>query len=264
MTKSTHHTNAFDLNPNHVRQSILQFSYDSAEGHVASSFSIVELLISVCAVNHEFTRDYKLDNILLSKGHAVYALYALMLKTKQYDKYFLKGVCTEGSNLIGHVPQIREIGLNIGTGSLGHGFPYAVGRAFASGSNTDRMHVIIGDGELNEGSIWETLNILEKFPNTPINLYIDDNHSSDRAIPLTTARDALINSYNAETIDGHNVGALQAAIRKSYNQEKYRIFLCKTIKGYPISNMVGNPSWHHRIPTYNELQQFQNELEEHA
>jgi transketolase len=264
MIKSTQPTNAFELSPKDVRQSILRLCHDSSEGHIASSFSIVEILISIYMVNYEFTEDNKFDNIVLSKGHAVYALYALMLQTGLYDKYFTMGVCNEGSNLIGHVPQLRDIGLNIGTGSLGHGFPYAVGRAFGNNDHTKRMHVIVGDGELNEGSIWETLNILEKFPNIPINLYIDDNHSSDRAIPLAAARDALVNSYNAESIDGHQIGALSSAIRQSYGQSTYKIFLCNTVKGYPISDMVDNPSWHHRVPTDEELCLYLNELKDYA
>jgi len=260
MTKSMQHTDAHELNPNRIREHILRLCFASSEGHIASSMSIVDLLVSVYSVNKLKTKSDRFDNIILSKGHAVYALYGLMLELGIYDSFFENGVCENGSFLIGHVPQIRELGLNVGTGSLGHGFPYAVGRAFSKVDGSDRIHVIVGDGELNEGSIWETLNLLEKFPELPINLYIDDNRSSDRAIPLDAARRALKCGYNAKIINGHDIQDMKDQILNSYNSKGYKIYLCETIKGYPLRKMIGNPSWHHRVPNETELNEFLREL----
>ena len=252
------------MNPYMIRKNILELCFEAKEGHIASSFSIVEILMSIFLVNREISKSTNLENIILSKGHAALALYGLMMEVPEYAKIMENGICKNGSILIGHVPKISEIGLNFGTGSLGHGLPFALGLAFGrKTSSHERIHVIIGDGELNEGTIWESLNILEKFPNLKINIYIDANKSSNRAIPMNAAFTALQAGYGAKLIDGHNPTEITDAITETLLSERYQIFICKTIKGFPLMCMMNNPAWHHKMPEKEDLKSFIKELKAH-
>ena len=252
------------MNPYAVRKNILELCFEANEGHIASSFSIVEILVSIFLSNQKLSKSISLENIILSKGHAALALYGLMMEIPEYSEIMEKGICKNGSILIGHVPKISEIGLNFGTGSLGHGLPFALGFAFGKAHpSQERVHVIIGDGELNEGTIWESLNILEKFPNLKINVYVDANESSNRAIPMDAAFRALQAGYGAHVIDGHNPGEIMDAITETLHKDRYQIFICKTIKGFPLKCMINNPAWHHRMPDNEDLKVFMKELKDH-
>ena len=247
---------------NRVRHKILEFAYDSGEGHVASSFSIVEILIEIyySIVTHEQHVDFR--SLVLSKGHAVFALYGLMSQIPELRSHVERKVALEGSSMIGHVPKLPELGLFFGTGSLGHGLPHALGVAFDRldrGIN-DRVHVIVGDGEANEGTFWESLNILQKFPELPISIYIDANGSTSRAIPEHGIKQTVIEIWGASECNGHNRSELRSCIATSREKSEASLLWCNTIKGYPLCEIMNSPSWHHKAPTLEEFQQFSNKL----
>ena len=246
-----------------IRRKVLQMVVASREGHVASSFSIAEILTAIYQYLDEQGKgaDFA-SHFILSKGHGVYALYGLMSELGLISDEELSQVGQYGSYLIGHVPVKPERSFYIGTGSLGQGLPMALGRAYArrqSGDTTPEF-VIVGDGEFNEGSIWETLMLMQKFPNAKMRVFIDNNLSSTRAIPMAKVFDAVKAGWPTVEVDGHNMQQILQTLKDNDTDENL-IILCNTKKGFPLKAM-NNPIWHHRMPTQEEADAFNLEIEE--
>ena len=171
-----------------IRKKILEIAYKSKEGHIASSYSIIEILLAIYSyLEKEGIGEEFCSRTILSKGHAVFALYGVMNQLKLLSDEEVSNICQNGSYLIGHVPVNHEKNFYIGTGSLGQGFSMALGKAYACSIKGDMypQFVIIGDGELNEGSCWETLLLMKKFPRANLRVFIDNNLSSTRGIPMS-------------------------------------------------------------------------------
>lgn len=246
-----------------VRKTILRMAVSSKEGHIASSFSIIEILVAI----YEYHRlkgatEKFLEKTILSKGHAVFALYGLLNYYKLLSDEEISKVCQDGSCLIGHVPVLPQKGFYVGTGSLGQGIGMALGQAYASEflSLKSPQFVIIGDGELNEGACWESLLLMKKFPNMRLRLIIDNNLSSNRAIPLAQVFEFIKNCWKVVEVDGHSIDKILEIFQQNDNEENL-IVICNTIKGYPLSAMMNNPVWHHKTPTLQELSDFILEID---
>jgi transketolase len=255
-------TNDLKITCKTARVNILKAASFSKEGHIGSSFSVVEILITLFE-HHKQDLNGFLRNFNLSKGHAVFALYAAMKEYGILSEEMFQTIGDPGSKLIGHVPQIRELGLRYGTGSLGHGLPFAVGQALSDkliGSN-NRRFVIVGDGEMNEGSIWEAINIIQKFKPLNLDIVVDYNSSTERAIPSTNFRATFESLDHFIEVDGHYLESLLEIWRAGSAVSGVRIIWANTIKGYGISEMHNNPAWHHRIPSGELLLKFIEEIE---
>lgn len=250
---------------NNVRKKILAIAHKSKEGHIASSYSIVEILISIYKyLEGRRSESQFCKKLILSKGHAVFALYGLMHEVGLLTAEDLAGICEFGSYLIGHVPVKPEKNFFIGTGSLGHGFPMALGLAYAGIHKGDEIpyFVVIGDGELNEGSCWETLLLMQKFPNLNLRVFLDNNLSSNRAIPLENALTAIKSAWKTFEVDGHSVHQILDTLSNNQGKENI-IIICNTQKGFPLKKMIDNPIWHHRSISDGELIEFNFELEQY-
>ncbi len=251
------------IDPNVIRKKIIELVVMSREGHVASSFSIVELLIAIFSDMKMKQGSYLPRNIILSKGHASYAYYSALHSLGMMDEQELASVGKLGSKFYGHLPYIpNDERFAYGSGSLGHGLPYAVGIALANklSKNPEEVYCLIGDGEANEGTFWESLLLIEKFEDIKINILVDCNGSSERAIPIERQLEKLAGVFekiNVLVSDGHNILQLQSALKSGSGS---RLILCKTTKGYPSSIMKNNPSWHHRVPNEIETQKIFEEL----
>lgn len=245
------------------RMKILEMVMSSGEGHIASSFSIVELLVAVYDALHQKNQSqYFTDHVLLSKGHAAYALYGMMNCVGLLTDQEIGQVGQPGSWLIGHTPVRPERGFHIGTGSLGQGLPMAVGRAFARRTQRDSVaeYVIVGDGELNEGSCWEALLMMQKFPRLKLRVLIDNNGSSTRGIPMDNVFDAIRTGWRTIDVDGHDSSTLTDILMD--DDDENLIIIADTQKGYPLRRMHNNPSWHHRVPNQEEKAEMAQELVE--
>ena len=246
-----------------IRRKVLQMVVSSREGHVASSFSIAEILTAIYQYLDEQGRgaDFA-SHFILSKGHGVYALYGLMSELGLISDEELSQVGQYGSYLIGHVPVKPERSFYVGTGSLGQGLPMALGRAYVrrQAGDTTPEFVIVGDGEFNEGSIWETLMLMQKFPNAKMRVFVDNNLSSTRAIPMAKVFEAVKAGWPTVEVDGHDMNQI-LQILKDNDTDENLIILCNTKKGFPLKAM-NNPMWHHRMPTQEEADAFNLEIEE--
>jgi transketolase len=234
-----------------IRKNILDMALESNEGHVPSSFSIVEILVAI--VEHQLHTEgaFRFDHVVLSKGHATYAWYGLLRATGNFSDNEFSSVGKVGSKFYGHLPYLDEDPrFSFGSGSLGHGLPFAVGRALGNHLRGDAspFFVIVGDGEANEGTFWESLLLLTKFSITcklNLKVLIDANQSSERAIPIMSFLDRLgeLTRFDFFTVDGHSVTDIRQAI--DARDSNISLIKCNTMKGYPSKELM-SPKWHHK------------------
>lgn len=251
---------------NELKRDILQCAYRVREGHIASAFSIIDVL---WVLYDQFLRfDCKdpkwegRDRFILSKGHGCLALYAVLAKKHFFPAEVLDTFAQFDSPLGGHPDRNKVPGVEASTGSLGHGFPMAVGVALALRlKKNDRLvYCLVGDGECNEGSIWESCLLASHHGLGSLCCIVDFNHSTDRALDLGNL-EAKFNSmgFEAIVVDGHDHQALAHSLGSGPWQKPRAVIAC-TVKGKGCADMEGNPAWHHRIPTADELNGMMQEL----
>lgn len=256
-----------------LKRMILLAAHSAGEGHVASAFSILDALYVLyqahAKIDPSNPKDPDRDYVILSKGHGCLALYAVLAKHGFFGSEELSTFCKFGSKLGGHPHRLKVPGVEASTGSLGHGLPIAVGIAKAlkiQGRTDQKVYCIVGDGELNEGSNWEALLIAEHHQLDNLVILVDYNHSNDRAIcysgPFKSNLIDKLMSFGltVSSIDGHNHRAIDHALNVQSLQGTARCIVLNTLKGRGVKDMEGNPAWHHRAPTSEELNQFLEEL----
>lgn len=241
-----------------IRKKIFIYNQLSSEGHLPSSFSIVEILISIFQAEGCDPDPTWLSRLILSKGHASFAYYGFLASIGFMTEEEEKSICQNGSKLYGHLPHI--IGDNrftFGSGSLGHGLPYAIGRSF--GDHTEKKYYcIVGDGEANEGTFWESLLLFEKFQSN-LSIIIDCNKSSERAIPIDSKIKKIHHIFpflNSHEVNGHDINKLGSLLLRPGPQ----LLICDTVKGFPFKAMMDSPMWHHKTPSILELKKFMDDL----
>jgi transketolase len=234
----------------------------SNEGHIASSYSIIEILIAIYDASRVYGA-FDPRDIVLSKGHASYAYYAMLFEAGLLTQAEVDNIGKQGSKLYGHVPYVHgDDRFQFGSGSLGHGLPFSIGVSFARHRNGDSrpVYCVVGDGEANEGTFWESLLLLGKFAPLNLKILVDCNGSSERGLPILQTLAGLRTAFpfiRHHSCDGHNTQVVRHAIETPKGTD---LVLCFTKKGHPISFMVNNPAWHHRIPTGQEIDEIMGEL----
>jgi transketolase len=253
---------------NNLKRKILFAASTSKEGHIPSAFSIIDILYvlynEILNVDPVALNDDLRDRFILSKGHASLALYAILANKGFFPINELDKFCSYDGMLGGHPDSLKVPGIEASTGSLGHGFPLSAGVALGLKikKNNARVFVIIGDGECNEGTIWETALIASNHKLNNITCIVDYNHSNDRALKLGDIA-AKFASFGWEpfTVNGHDHEILSEVL-KQRNDEKPVAIIAETIKGKGIKEMENNLAWHHRSPNKQELQKMLEELDQ--
>ena len=232
-----------------IRKKILDLSRNVAALHLGGSFSSVEIIESIF-----FSIKKEKDIFILSKGHAGILLYVVLHMLNKISERDLKRYCKKNGNLGVH-PDYKNFGIAASTGSLGHGVGLAAGIALAEKKN--RIYVLMSDGELHEGSVWESVMFISSNKLNNIVLIVDSNNlqSSTRATgthPTMYPIDLKFKAFgwDAMTLNGHNNREIFQKLRK--NSKKPMALIAKTIKGYPISFMKNVAKWHYRSPTQEE------------
>ena len=245
---------------NRLRRQVLLMSARSGEGHVPSALSILDLLyviydklIQTPAANFE-----KSDKFILSKGHASLGLYVILAETGHFPTEWLETFGEFKSNLGGHPDTNKIPGVHASTGSLGHGLPIALGMALANkikGKNS-RVIALVGDGEMNEGSVWESLLLASHHELGNLTMVIDANDSTNRALSLGDLKRKLeAFGWQVSEIDGHSHGEILKALL-SYTTKVPTAIIARTVKGFGIKEMENNPAWHHASPNTDQLAGF--------
>ena len=201
--------------------------------------------------------------MVLSKGHASLAHAAILENQGIIREDQLLDFCSHESILGGHLSRCKVKGVEASTGSLGHGISVSIGIALASKIKNvkNRIFVIVGDGEINEGTFWESM-LLGANHNLD-NLYciIDYNRSNDRALkldPLDGKLDGM--GWDVRKIDGHSHEEIINSLGAPRSNHKPKVIIANTIKGYGIKMMENNHAWHHRTPTASEMNTMIMEL----
>jgi transketolase len=251
---------------NKIKQQILNAAHSAGEGHIPSAFSILDLVWvlydRVLKFDANFPHKLNLDHFVLSKGHASLALYGVLSEKNFFPKEKLNTFCQYDSFLGGHPDRNKVPGVVASTGSLGHGFPIALGIALASKiqSIDNRIFCLVGDGECNEGTIWETALLGSHHKLANLFCIVDYNHSTDRALEVgDLAQKFIAFGWDSLVINGHDHEEIYHAL--SYKSDGRPVaIIAKTIKGAGIKDIENTPAWHHRQPNTDELAAFIKEL----
>lgn len=229
--------------------------------HIGSCLSVAEIL---AVVNCQL--DQTDHELIFSKGHAAAAFYASLAYQKVSATELLNSFGRDGTQLIGHVNHAID-GILFSTGSLGHGFPIAVGIAIAA--KHKKVYVIVSDGELNEGTTWESLAIASHLKLSNLTLIVDANgiQSFGKTTEVLNL-EPLINKFQSFgwdciEIDGHSIESLFSSLEVE-SHDKPKVIIARTIKGKGISEMEGRLEWHYRSPTKEQLELFIEEIESNA
>jgi len=259
-----------------IRKDILRMLYAAGSGHAGGSLSMVEILISLYYYSLKHDPKNPLwknrDKVLLSKGHGCPALYAVLADTGYFPKKELSTLRKIGSRLQGH-PQLGLPGLEISSGSLGQGLSIAVGMALSDKMDGlfSRIYCIMGDGETNEGQVWEAAMSASHYNLDKICAIIDFNKLQiDGFCCEIMNMGSYVHkweSFGWKVIeaDGHDLTSLMDALDAAEEvKDKPQIILAHTIKGKGVSFMENQVKWHGIAPKKNELEAALKELDEQA
>jgi transketolase len=257
-----------------VRQRILEMACRAGCGHIASSFSCVEILVSLYYGGYfDFNPANPLaparDRFVLSKAQAALALYPVLADCGFFSLQELDTFCANGSRLGGHAENGTP-GVDVFSGSLGHGL--SLGCGIALGGQRDhasyQVFVLLGDGECHEGSVWESALFAGHHRLTRLTAIVDSNKlsASDRIedyLAVEPFREKwLAFGWDVLTVDGHNMAELLAAYGQAVDQHRDRplAIIAQTVKGKGVRFMEDEAEWHYRLPVGEELTVARREL----
>ena len=251
---------------NKLRRQILHSACLAGEGHVPSALSILDILwvlydkVLVYKANEPNWEQR--DRFVLSKGHGSLGLYTILAEKGFFDRAELERVARIDGILGGHPDTNKVPGVEASTGSLGHGLPIAVGMALGLQIKqaSQRVFALVGDGECNEGTVWESALLAHHHRLVNLCCIVDFNHSTDRALMLGDVKNKFeAFGWHCVEVDGHDHAALQASFL-SRDETRPTAVIAHTTKGKGVSGMENNPAWHHRSPSRDELASFEREL----
>lgn len=254
-----------------LRKRILEVSHLGHDGNLQSCFSSVEILYAlyhgVMNWSPETAKSPERDFFILSKGQSCLALSVVLESLGLFRPEEINGFCKFGSRFSMQLDRTKfpEGGIENSAGSLGHGFPMAVGVANACRikGTGNRVYVLAGDGEMNEGTMWETCAFAGGHRMDNITLIIDDNDSIGRMLDLSPLRGKLeVFGFAVFETDGHDVEALTDVLDGCRNVTgRPQAVIARTIRGYGSGTLMGDNSWFHRSPDAEELKLLKKEVE---
>ncbi len=249
-----------DNRSKYLRKLIVKSLIGGGRGHMGSAMSLVEILRVLydkfIKFNPKNLKKRDRDRLVLSKGHGCLALYSILADKKFFSKELLKNTSKSGSILGGHPEYSKVPGVEASTGSLGHGLPIAVGMALAAKIRKEKhkVYVIVGDGEINEGSIWEAAMSASKHNLSNLKVFVDYNKIQSygftkEVIDLEPLMDKWKSfGFEVSEINGHDINQLTKNLQKfkKNKNKKPSVTICHTIKGKGFYFAENNPSWHHK------------------
>lgn len=247
-----------------VRRTIVSMIGRAGMGHVGGDLSVTDLLVTCVwgALNLDPANPTWAgrDRIILSKGHCVASLYATLSRCGFFEASQLDTFMKPQSALNGHPNRNRVPGIETNTGALGHGLPVAAGCAYGArlGHEPWRTVVILGDGEMQEGSNWEAMMMAAHYRLSSLTAIIDRNRLQQGARTEDTARLEPLGEklrgfgWEVREIDGHDHAAILTALGPSRAGQPVAI-IANTIKGKGVSFMENRAEWHHKVPSSEQV-----------
>ena len=243
--------------------------FKSKSSHIGSSLSIVEILVTlyfnILKIDQKKLNESNNDRFILSKAHGSAALYAVLAERDFFPLNYLEKYYSNDGILPGHLDRTSVPGIEFSAGALGHGLSAAIGMSisYKQSKNSGRIFVLIGDGECNEGSIWEGAMLAAHLKLNNLTAILDYNkiQSFGRTNDVIN-QEPIIDKWkafgwNVIEVDGHNFNELIDAFNLEHNKPK--VIISHTVKGKGISFMEDKLEWHYKSPN-NE--QFENALKE--
>lgn len=254
------------------RQKLLEYIKQAGAGHTGGDLSCIDILNvlynRVLNVSPETFADPQRDRYIQSKGHSVEALYVVLADKGFFPASEIQMLCRYGSHYVGH-PTRKVHGIEQNTGALGHGLAFGVGVALAGKMDGTgyRVYTLLGDGELAEGSNWESMMAAAHYQLDNLTAIIDRNtlqitgptHEVCELEPLEDKLRAF--GWAVRVIDGHDITTLSEVLGSvPFETGRPNAVIARTVKGKGISFMENDVTWHHRVPTDEQYEQAQREL----
>lgn len=258
-----------------MRLDILQMITKANSGHTGGSLSIADVMALLYF--HEMNVDPKephkvdRDRLVLSKGHGAPCLYAALAEKGYFPKEWLNHLRQVGEVLQGHPDMKHTPGVDMTTGSLGQGISAANGMALASKLDGDPYHVfaILGDGELEEGQVWEAAMFAAHYKLDTITAFVDNNglqidgKITDVMSPLPIDEKFKAFGWHVISCSGHDVAALHDAVEEARaTKGKPTVIVMKTVKGKGVAECENQVGWHGKAPSAEQCVKFMKEVEE--
>ena len=251
-----------------MRRRIVEIAYLAGKkgAHLGGCLSVVEILSVLYSIMHH-SKDADRDRMILSKGHSALALYCLLEHKGVLTKAELETFETNGTHLYAHAPRNIEKGIEFSGGSLSLGISFGAGVALACQKRglNNRIYIIAGDGECDEGLVWESVMSIAHYKLKNVTIIVDCNRvqldgTTNDVMNLGSLVDKFIAfGFAAIEVDGHDVAALYDAFTSEMG-DKPRAIIAKTIKGKGVSFCEGQYTWHHNVLTESLYQQAMREL----
>ena len=248
-----------------IRKDILYISKISGHGHIPTCFSIVEILYAIYdSMKHNAKNPTweQRDIFILSKGHAALAHYCTLARFGYFNIKRVESYGAYKSDFGCHVDRMKVRGVEVSTGSLGHGIGVGVGiaLAFKIAQSPRQVFVLIGDGESNEGSVWEAIMVAADQKLNNLTIFYDDNKSQQRCLMIRNPAERF-KAFECDVyeVDGHDVQLLKDAI--SIENNGVKVIVADTQKGFGSKTLENNFfSWHRRSPNEEEYKTLLDEL----
>ncbi|MBR1803243.1 MAG: transketolase [Clostridia bacterium] len=258
---------------NEIRRDIIEEVYSAQSGHPGGSLSCSDILavlyFNQMNIDPKNPNAPARDRFVLSKGHCAPALYAALARKGYFDQELLTSFRKLGSNLQGHPDMKKVPGVDMSTGSLGQGVSAAVGMAIASKMDHEglRVYCLMGDGEIQEGQVWEAAMAASKNKLDNLCIIVDYNDlqidgTIEKVGGLVDIKEKFQSfGFHVIEVDGHNIEQLIHAFDSAKHQKEMpSVIIAKTIKGKGVSFMEGKVEWHGKAPTQAEYEQAMKEL----
>tara|TARA_B100001123_G_scaffold436823_1_gene567847 strand:+ start:911 stop:1744 length:834 start_codon:yes stop_codon:yes gene_type:complete len=259
-----------------VRKNILEMavSAGASSAHFGGALSITEIISTLFAyqmkIDNKNPNWEDRDRFILSKGHACLAYYAALCETGYISHEELKTFEKNDSNLMGHPVINRKLGIDFSNGSLGMGLSLGIGVAISSKKKKKNfnVYVIVGDGECNEGSVWEAAMAAPNFKLENLYVIVDKNNfqqtgSNKEIMNVDNLKDKWSSfGWHTTEINGHNVKEIYEYFQQSSKINKPKAIIANTVKGKGFSFSENNNDWHHSILTKNFYDKALKELKD--
>lgn len=256
-----------------LRQDVVNMIMAGKAGHIGGDMSVMEILVSIyfhaMNISPENQNDPCRDMFVMSKGHCVEALYAVLAEKGFFPiEQVIREYSQFNSPFIGH-PNNKLPGIEMNSGSLGHGLPVAIGMALAKKMDglPSRVYVVMGDGELAEGSVWEGAMSATQYKLDNLVAVVDRNR-----LQISGDTEAIMHQdsceerfaafgWNVISVNGNDVDAMNTALDQAKEVKgKPTLIVANTVKGCGSSVMENKASWHHHVPTQEEYEQIMVDL----
>ena len=259
-----------------LRENVIDMIVEGKAGHIGGDMSVMEILTEVyfdqMNISPENMDDPDRDKFIMSKGHSVEAYYAVLAAKGFFDiKEVIATFSKFGSQFIGH-PNNKLPGIEMNSGSLGHGLPVSVGMALAGKMDKKdyRVYTVMGDGEVAEGSVWEGAMAASHYKLDNLCAVVDRNRLQISGnTEDVMAHDDLHERWSSfgwnviDVADGNDIDQLKAAFDAAKEVKgKPTMLIANTVKGKGSSIMENKANWHHKVPNAEELEQIRKDLAE--